>query len=159
VGSLGTPRTFLLQSKSPKSCIFKQTIDNEHSFNLYPCSPAELQAWLQRVGDWETIVKPDLINLVEAYRDRGINEVAIFGMCWGGKVATLAATELRDYFKASAIVHPASVANSEADGVEIPMFLMPTANEPDMVSFSYNNYNYNPPGHIEFTLVLSSVIF
>jgi len=100
-----------------------------------PQNPDDLQQWLQRVGDWETIVKPDLINIVEAYRDKGIHEFAIFGMCWGGKVATLAATELKNYFEASAIVHPASVTNEEADGVEIPMYLMPTQNEPDMLPF------------------------
>jgi dienelactone hydrolase len=100
-------------------------------FHLH--SPDDLQEWLQRVGDWETIVKPDLINLVEAYKDRGVNEFAIFGMCWGGKVATLAATELKNEFKAAGLVHPSSVTNEEANGVQIPMYLMPTASEPDMV--------------------------
>lgn len=89
---------------------------------------------MDRVGDWDLIIKPDLINLVRHYQSRGIEEFAIFGMCWGGKIATLAAIELSEYFKASGLVHPSSVTDDEANEVQIPMYLMPANNDPDMVN-------------------------
>jgi len=91
--------------------------------------------WIDRVGDWNSIVKPDLINVVQHYQSEGVEEFAIFGFCWGGKVATLASIELSEFFKASALVHPSSVTNDEALDVQIPMYLMPTQNEPDMLPF------------------------
>lgn len=101
---------------------------------------AERQEWLQRVGNWDSIVKPDLINIVSHYGSDGVVEFAIFGMCWGGKVATLAATHLGDKFKASGLVHPSQVTNEEAVNVTIPMYLMPTQGEPDMVNLSYCSF-------------------
>lgn len=99
-------------------------------------SSTERQEWLQRVGDWDLIVKPDLISIVDHYQRQGVREFAIFGFCWGGKVATLTAIHLSDRFKASGLVHPSSVTNDEAVDVNIPMYLMPTRSEPDMVSLS-----------------------
>lgn len=93
----------------------------------------ERQQWMQRVGDWDTIVKPDLINILNHYEQQGVQEFAIFGFCWGGKVSTLASTELGDRFKASGLVHPSSVTTGEAQGVQIPMYLMPSSNDLDMV--------------------------
>lgn len=94
---------------------------------------------MQRVGDWETIVKPDLINIVNHYRNEGVTEFAIFGFCWGGKVSTLASIELSKEFKASALIHPSSVTTEEAFNVTIPMYLMPTQSENDMVCWSSNH--------------------
>ncbi len=96
-------------------------------------SSTERQEWLQRVGDWDTIVKQDLINTVDYYEKEGVKEFAIFGFCWGGKVSTLASIQLSDKFKASGLVHPSSVTNEEAKDVKIPMYLMPTSGEGDMV--------------------------
>ncbi len=96
-------------------------------------SPVQLAAWLQRVGDWDSIIRPDLINIVRHYRNQGVQEFAIFGMCWGGGIGTLAAIELPDYFNASAIVHPSFVTNEQAQSVRMPMYLMPSRDEPDMV--------------------------
>lgn len=58
--------------------------------------------WINRVGDWDLIVKPDLVNLVHHYQSKGVEEFAIFSMCYGGGMATNAAIELSEYFKASA---------------------------------------------------------
>jgi len=103
--------------------------------NFPPENPEELQEWLARNGSWDNIVKWDVMNVIEEFRSRDeITEVGIFGMCWGGKVATLAATEI-DEIKVAGLVHPASVANSEADGVRAPMYLIPTKDEPDMLPF------------------------
>lgn len=88
---------------------------------------------MARVGNWDGIIKPDLINIVNYYRNRGVEEFAIFGMCFGGGISTLAAIELSDLFKASALVHPASVSTEQAAEVKIPMFLMPASNDVDLV--------------------------
>ncbi len=90
-------------------------------------------AWLQRFADWDTVVKPDLINIVRYYQSQGVEEFAMFGMCWGGRIGTSAAIELSDYFKAIGIVHPSNVNNSEASSVRIPMYLLPSSAQPDMV--------------------------
>lgn len=55
-------------------------------------------------------------------------------MCWGGEISTLSAIELSNYFKAGAIVHPAFVTNAQAYSVQIPMYLMPTGDQMDMVT-------------------------
>lgn len=89
------------------------------------------------MGDWDSVVKPDLINIVNHYEKDGVTDFAIFGFCWGGKVATLASIHLSDKFKASGLIHPSSVTNDEAVDVKIPMYLMPSSNEPDMVSLLY----------------------
>jgi len=100
-----------------------------------PIDPIDLAAFLDRVGDWERIIKPDLINVVLHYQGLGVEEFAIFGMCWGGQITTLSAIELNSYFKASAIVHPAFITNDEAQLVRIPMYLMPSMEQPDMLPF------------------------
>ncbi len=87
-------------------------------------------------GDWDTVIKPDLLNVLQHYQSEGVEDFAIFGFCWGGKQATNAAIELSEYFKASGLVHPSSVTNAEAADVKIPMFLMPSQGEPDMVCLS-----------------------
>ncbi|XP_037047402.1 uncharacterized AIM2 family protein C30D10.14-like [Bradysia coprophila] len=117
-----------------------------------PITPIERAAFIQRVGDWETIVKPDLINTVRYYQSQGVQEFAIFGMCWGGRTGTDAAMELSDYFKASAIVHPSLVSNDEAYSVRMPMYLMPSRDQPDMLPFYQvlrNNFGDNS-GHRRF---------
>lgn len=55
-------------------------------------------------------------------------------MCQGGRTSTSAAIELFDFFKASAIVHPSLVSNDEAPLVKIPMYLLPSSAQPDMVN-------------------------
>lgn len=86
------------------------------------------------MGDWDLNVKPGLINLVRHYQQtRGVEEFAIYGMCWGADIATLAAIELSTYFKASGLVHPSFVTDDQAEFVRIPMYLMPAGNDVDMV--------------------------
>jgi len=105
--------------------------------NFPPSDPQELQDWLQEVGNWERTVRDDTAALMNHYRTtENVTEFGIFGFCWGGKIATQAAsyfnvTELR----AGAMIHPSSVANDEAEGVQVPMYLLPTQNEPNMLPF------------------------
>lgn len=104
-------------------------------FKTFNFSLVELRfnAWLQRFADWESVVRPDLLNIVTHYRNQGVEEFALFGMCWGGRIGTSVAIELSDYFKASGIVHPSNVNNNEAPSVRIPMYLLPSSAQPDMV--------------------------
>lgn len=103
-------------------------------------SPIELEAWLQNVGNWNSTIKPDLINVVRHYQSQGVQEFALFGMCFGGQVGTYAAIELSDYLKATAVVHPRSFSNEQAPLVKIPMYLMPSRDQPDMVTYSHQKY-------------------
>lgn len=104
------------------------------TLKTFDFSETERREWLQSVGDWESIVKPDLINIVSHYESKGVSEFAIYGMCWGGRISALAASELGNKFKASGLVHPSQVGNDMAENVTIPMYLMPSVDEPDMVS-------------------------
>lgn len=65
-----------------------------------------------------------------------MEEIGIFGMCWGGEIATLSAIDLSSYFRASGMVHPAFVTNDQAYSVRIPMYLMPTGDQFDMVTLT-----------------------
>lgn len=94
------------------------------------------------------MIRPDLINIVRHYRNEGVEEFGIFGMCFGAKVATLASIHLSDLFKASALVHPSLVTNDEARDVKIPMYLMPAMSDLDMVVYVYlccGSYKFFPP--------------
>lgn len=62
-----------------------------------------------------------------------MEEFAIYGMCWGGAIASFSAMELYHDFKASALVHPSLITNDQAYYVRTPMYLMPSRDEPDMV--------------------------
>ncbi|ODM97711.1 putative AIM2 family protein C30D10.14 [Orchesella cincta] len=98
-------------------------------------NPVDIQNWLQQNAGWDDVVKFDLINVMNEFKTRdNITEVGIFGMCWGGKISTLAATELPE-IKVAGLVHPSSVVTAEANGVKAPMYLLPSANEPDMLPF------------------------
>ena len=78
----------------------------------------------------------DLRNLIQYFKEKdGVNEVGIFGFCWGGKVAMLAASspDLPE-IKAAGLIHPSSIVTSDAQKVRAPMYLLPSKNEGDMVS-------------------------
>ncbi|CAL8122785.1 unnamed protein product [Orchesella dallaii] len=103
--------------------------------NFPPANPLDIQNWLEQNPGWDTVVKYDILTVINAFQTReNITEVGIFGMCWGGKISTLAATEIPE-IKAAGLVHPSSVSNSEADGVKAPMYLLPSSGEPDMLPF------------------------
>lgn len=93
------------------------------------------------MADWDSIIRPDLINIVHYFQSLGVEEFAIFGMCWGGQIATLSAIELSDYFKAGGLVHPAFISNDEAYYVRIPLYLIPTGDGFDMVTSQFINVN------------------
>jgi len=101
----------------------------------WPPVPAEYAEWNERVANWDTIVQYDVQNILSHYAStQGISEAGIFGFCWGGKISTLAATQLPQ-IKAAGLVHPSSVTNDMAYDVQAPMYLFPCLDDPDMVPF------------------------
>jgi len=115
-------------------------------------TPPALQALLDRVGNWELNVRQDLINVVRHYQSQGVQEFAIYGNCWGGRIATLAASELYMEFRASAFITPLHMTNALAPAVRIPLFLVPSRDEPDLLPFYQvirNNFG-DYTGHLRF---------
>jgi len=97
--------------------------------------PEELVSFVNTRGDWEEYVKTDVINVINHFKTtENVTEFGIYGMCWGGKILTRAATEVPE-IKAAALVHPSSVTNEEAADVNAPMFLLPSRGEPNMLPF------------------------
>jgi dienelactone hydrolase len=73
---------------------------------------------------------PKIPKLVEEFtKDHPeIKEWGLVGLCWGGKVATLASTAGTP-FKAAAQCHPAMVDPEDAKNVTIPMALLASKDE------------------------------
>lgn len=63
----------------------------------------------------------------------------ILGFCWGGKIATLA-SDKRDVFQATAVVHPAMVDAADAKSLSNPIMILASKDEPaeDIKSFEEN---------------------
>lgn len=59
--------------------------------------------------------------------------------CWGGKIAILA-SDKRDVFQATAVVHPAMVDPNDAKGISNPIMILASKDEPadDIKSFESN---------------------
>lgn len=97
-------------------------------------SPEDYAEWQERVANWDTIVQYDVQRIIDYYWTTfGIKEVGIFGFCWGGKISTLAASQMPG-IKAAGLVHPSSVTIDMAQDVRAPMYLFPCLDDPDMVS-------------------------
>ncbi|CCG81530.1 Dienelactone hydrolase family protein [Taphrina deformans PYCC 5710] len=64
---------------------------------------------------------------------------AILGFCWGGKIAILA-SDKRDVFQATAVVHPAMVDPADARAISNPIIVLPSKDEPaeDIKKFQDN---------------------
>ena len=93
-----------------------------------------IQKVLETRGDWEDTVRNDTIRVIEHFKQtKNVSSFGIYGFCWGGKISTQAATDLPE-IKVAALVHPSSVTTEEANGVNAPMYLLPSMNEPDMVA-------------------------
>jgi len=98
-------------------------------------SPPELLQFLERVANWNNNVRPDILSVLNFYRSQGVQEFGIYGQCWGGRIAVLAAIELFNDFSASAFVHPLYVQNAQAPAVRVPMYIIPSRDEPDFLPF------------------------
>ncbi|KAK8927343.1 hypothetical protein H634G_05363 [Metarhizium anisopliae BRIP 53293] len=59
-----------------------------------------------------------------------LTKFGIVGYCWGGKVATLATKADNNAFGAIASVHPAMVDPADAKGINVPIALLASGDEP-----------------------------
>jgi len=103
--------------------------------NWPPSDPQELEDWIMEYGNWDKTVKNDTLAIMNHYKTtENVTEFGIFGFCWGGRVSVLASTDIPE-LKAAGFVHPTNVTNEDAEGVQVPMYLLPTRNEISMLPF------------------------
>ncbi|KAG6016616.1 hypothetical protein E4U43_003440 [Claviceps pusilla] len=71
-------------------------------------------------------------SYVQAVKDKfsSLTKFGIVGYCWGGKVATLSTKADNSPFGAIASVHPAMVDPKDAEGINVPMALLASGDEP-----------------------------
>ncbi|ODM89008.1 putative AIM2 family protein C30D10.14 [Orchesella cincta] len=113
--------------------IFREEYWNEGNFP--PANHSELDIWVEENASWEKVAKYDVLNIINWFQTReNITEFAIFGMCYGGIISTMAATEIPE-IKAAGLVHPTYVTNEHAEGVKAPMYLLPTSTDADFLPF------------------------
>jgi dienelactone hydrolase len=67
----------------------------------------------------------ELKSVASSLKSEGYTQISLYGFCWGGKVATVAAGE-KDLFKSVAIVHPAMLDVKDVDGIEVPFGFYPS---------------------------------
>lgn len=103
---------------------------------MFSFSPEEYAQWQQNVANWDTIVQYDVREIIRFYKDKeNTTQFGIFGFCWGGKISTLAASQMPE-IKVAGLVHPSSVTLDMMDDVHAPMYLFPCLDDPDMVEFT-----------------------
>ncbi|KAG7561868.1 hypothetical protein FFLO_02685 [Filobasidium floriforme] len=71
----------------------------------------------------------ELKSVASSLKSEGYTHISLYGFCWGGKVATVAAGE-KDLFKSVAIVHPAMLDVKDVDGIDVPFGFYPSKDEP-----------------------------
>jgi len=84
-------------------------------------------------GNWGNGIKEDVQKIINYYKSKGVTSFGIFGFCWGGRVSCSASCELED-IKCSVLLHPSQMVITDAENVKCPMLLLPTKDEPDLVS-------------------------
>lgn len=82
-------------------------------------------------------VLPGLLNLAKILRDGGAEKLYIYGLCWGGKVTTLAGCETyndngqsRPFFDAVAALHPANLSAADGEKLVVPIAIYASKDEP-----------------------------
>ncbi|KAI8818509.1 dienelactone hydrolase [Fimicolochytrium jonesii] len=66
--------------------------------------------------------QPDLLAVVEHLRNtESIANIGAYGLCWGGKLVILTASQNPTAFSAIAQVHPARMEPEDAEGLTIPL--------------------------------------
>ncbi|ODM97694.1 putative AIM2 family protein C30D10.14 [Orchesella cincta] len=113
--------------------IFREEYWNSENFPI--ADQEEVDAWVEQYASWNGVAKPDVQNIINHFRTtENITEFGIFGMCYGGLISTMAATEINEV-KAAGWVHPTYVTTEMANDVKVPMCLLPTLNDPDYIPF------------------------
>lgn len=101
----------------------------DHSW-IPPDTPEKLQrwqGWYAERGNPLTYLEP-MASVVDTLRDGGAKKIGLVGFCWGGKLATLAATEASG-ISAVVAVHPGMVDPNDAKVVAVPFALYDSKDE------------------------------
>ncbi|CAG7728119.1 unnamed protein product [Allacma fusca] len=94
-----------------------------------------IRNFIQTHGNWNKSVKADILKVLKYYQEQqNIQTFGIFGFCWGARIAIDVSREIPDV-KAAAIIHPSMFKTDDANGVKIPMLLVPSKGETDMIPF------------------------
>ncbi|BDD56293.1 hypothetical protein MPDQ_002047 [Monascus purpureus] len=78
----------------------------------------------------------------------GFESWSIFGYCWGGKIASLAAGKENKLFKAAVQCHPAMVDPNDAKEVTVPMAVLASKDEDPAAVDAYTK-NLKVPNYVE----------
>lgn len=94
---------------------------------------SELLKWIGTEGSWEKI-QPSLAATTAFAQKEGAQKIALFGFCWGAKMAWHAAQDGSTY-AAAAFIHPSFFTPDDAKFLQVPIINLPTKDEPDMVPY------------------------
>ena len=107
---------------------------NPADISWYP--PGDDKEKQEKLGAWfkERASPPQALERIskvidELKKSRGVEEWAICGFCWGGKIVNLS-SQKGSLFKVGASVHPAMVAAEDAKAATIPIIMLPSKDEP-----------------------------
>jgi len=89
----------------------------------------EFGEWFATIGNIKERV-PEVESIVEALGKEG-KSVGLYGLCWGGKIATLAGggSVAPQYLKGVAALHPALVDPKDAEALKVPIAMFPSKDE------------------------------
>jgi len=94
-----------------------------------------LQTFFQTSGNFETVL-PGILNLAKLLRDDGVTKLYLYGLCWGGKVSTLAGCQSMNIdgksipaFDAVACIHPAMLSAEDGKKLLVPIAIYASADE------------------------------
>jgi len=88
-----------------------------------PPDGKEFMGWLGQY-QWP-YVEPILLKTIALLRQDGAKKFGLYGFCWGGKMAV----KSTQYVGAAAMIHPAFVEVSDADGVVAPLCVIDSKDE------------------------------
>ncbi|PVF95600.1 hypothetical protein CPB86DRAFT_863715 [Serendipita vermifera] len=95
----------------------------------------ELGAFFSGIAN-PTTTLPGIINLAKLLRDDGVTKLYIYGLCWGGKIATLTGThtmnidgESKPVVDGTAAIHPAMMSVADAAELKVPIAVYASGDE------------------------------
>ncbi|KAK3995856.1 hypothetical protein QBC44DRAFT_319563 [Cladorrhinum sp. PSN332] len=90
---------------------------------------------------------PGYVKALEA-ANPSIKEWALFGYCWGGKVAAVVTSSESNPFKIAGTAHPAMVDPADAKGITVPFILLASEEEAADTVKAFES-NLKVPHHVE----------
>jgi len=89
-----------------------------------------IRTWIEKVGNWDTIVKPDVYDKILPYIKSKPNskKIGAVGFCWGGK-QVLRTCNSSDQLSAGIGVHASALLPEDAENVQCPIMLLPGSND------------------------------